>query len=146
MEIATSRFGTLKIETDSVIRFPFGLLGLEDCREWVLLTDRQNDAIAWLQSVDYPEMALAVVSPRRFLPGHQMRVARRELAPLELGEAGIAEVLAIVGRTERSLTLNLKAPLVINVERRLGHQVIANGDPPLRYELECEPHAFRRIA
>ena len=99
--------------------------------------------LAYSQTI---EMALAVVSPQRFLPGHQVRVARRELAPLELGESGIAEVLAIVGRTERSLTLNLKAPLVINVERSLGHQVIANGDPPLRYKLECEPHAFRRIA
>ncbi len=146
MEIATSRFGTLKIDTDSVIRFPFGLLGLEDCREWVLLADRQNDAVAWLQSIDYPETAFAVVSPQRFLPDYRIRVAKQELSPLELGDLGTAEVLAVVGKTERSLTLNLKAPLVINVERRLGHQVIANGDPPLRYELETEQHAFRRIA
>ena len=83
MEIV-SRFGTLVIDTADVIHFPNGLVGMESCRRWVLLADQQCDAIAWLQSVDRPEMALAVTSPRRFVPDYQMRVARRELALVQL--------------------------------------------------------------
>jgi len=52
MEVTTSRFGPIEIEADDVIRFPMVLLGLEDCREWVLLADRRNEALAWRQSVD----------------------------------------------------------------------------------------------
>lgn len=146
MEITTSRFGPIEIEADDVIRFPAGLLGLEDCRQWVLLADRRNDALAWLQSVERPEVALPVVSPRRFVRGYQMRVARRELAPLELPDVKAAKVLAIVGKTDRTITLNLKAPLVINLERCLGRQVVTNGDLPIRFELGSEPPAFRRSA
>ena len=146
MEIPTSRFGPVEIEAEDVIRFPGGLLGLEDCREWVLLADRRSDALAWLQSVERPEVALAVVSPRRFVRGYRMRVARRELAPLGLADVKTAKVLAIVGKTDGTVTLNLKAPLVINLARCLGRQVVTNGDLPIRFALGSEPPAFRRSA
>ncbi|MHB1036269.1 MAG: flagellar assembly protein FliW [Pirellulales bacterium] len=135
MLIKTTRFGSLEVEPEDLITFPAGLLGLEDCREWILLADAQNDSLGWLQSVLRAEIALAVVSPRRFVPQYQMRVARAELAPLELPEVKEAQVVVIVGKTDRSITLNLKAPLVINAERRLGRQVIVNGDQPVQYEL-----------
>ena len=41
----------------------------------------------------------------------------------------------VVGRSDGLITLDLKAPLLINVARRLGRQVIAKGDQPVRYEL-----------
>jgi flagellar assembly factor FliW len=146
MEITTSRFGPIEIEAESVICFPAGLLGLEDCRQWVLLADHHNDAVAWLQSIQHPEVALPVVSPRRFVPGYQMRAAPRELAALQLDNVKKAKVLTILGRTDRAFTLNLKAPLVFNLKRGLGRQVVANGDLPVRFELGGAHPAFRRSA
>ena len=58
------------------------MLGLGDCLRWVLLADSQGDSLGWLQSVDHPSLALAVVSPRRFVPGYEVRLARNELQPL----------------------------------------------------------------
>jgi flagellar assembly factor FliW len=135
MRINTTRFGQLEIQPDDQLVFPTGMLGLEDCREWVLLSDAENDALGWLQSTTRKEIALAVVSPRRFVSGYQVRVARSELVPLELTDVRQAQLLVIVGKGERGITLNLKAPLVINVERRLGRQVVANGDQPTQYSL-----------
>ena len=146
MRITTSRFGSVDIDADSIICFPAGLFGMEDCRQWVLLADQQNEALAWLQSVDSPELALAVVSPRRFVPHYQMRVARRELASLALTDAQTAEVLVIVGKSDGTITLNLKAPVVINLERRLGRQVVTNGTLPVQYALEMEQPALKRSA
>src|SRR5688572_10089952 len=124
MQIQTTRFGFLEVEPDAVLSFPAGILGLEDCRQWVLLADAHNEALAWLQSVTRPDIALAVVSPRRYVPGYQVRVSCAELASLELKDLRQAEVLVIVSRNEYELTLNLKAPLVINLAQRLGRQVI----------------------
>jgi flagellar assembly factor FliW len=135
MFIQTTRFGRLEIASHDVLVFPAGVPGLEDCREWVLLADSGNDALGWLQSTTRREIALAVVSPRRFVAGYQIRMARSELAPLELTEVREAQVLVIVGKNDRGITLNLKAPLVINLVRRLGRQVVANGDQPIQYEL-----------
>jgi flagellar assembly factor FliW len=100
-----------------------------------LLADADNDALGWLQSTARREIALAVVSPRRFVTGYQLRVAKSELAPLELAELRQAQVLVVVGKSETSITLNLKAPLVINLPRRQGRQVVANNDYPVQYEL-----------
>jgi len=146
MEIVTSRFGRLEVDVDTVIRFPAGLTGLDDCREWVLLADEENDALAWLQSMDRPELALAVVHPRRFVPDYQVRIPQRELALLELKDMMAVRVLAIVGKTDLGMTLNLRAPLLISSERGLGRQVIVNGDLPIQHGLVDGPSTLRRSA
>jgi len=146
MKIETTRFGTVEIEPQDVLDFPSGLLGLEDCRQWVLLADTENDALGWLQCALHAEYAFAVVCPRRFVPDYQVRISRGELTPLLLADVREAQVLAIVGKGDRGITLNLKAPVVINLERRLGRQVITNGDMPVAYELASQPAPLRKIA
>jgi len=146
MEIQTTRFGSVGIEAEDILTFPGGFLGLEDCRHWVLLADAQNDALGWLQSTARAEIALAVVSPRRFVPEYQVRVSRSELAPLALGSVKDAKVLVVVSKNERSITLNLKAPLVINLEQRLGRQVVTNGDNSVQYELSETQPVLKKIA
>ena len=123
MHIRTTRFGLLDIESGDVLNFSAGPLGLEDCRQWVLLADAQNDALGWLQCLARPDVALAVVSPRRFVPDYQFRVYRSDLAPLGFERVQDAQVLVIVSRNDRGITLNLKAPIVINLERRLGRRL-----------------------
>ena len=44
-------------------------------------------------------------------------------------------MLAIVSSHQDDLTLNLKAPLVINVPRRLGRQVITESDATVQHSL-----------
>jgi flagellar assembly factor FliW len=146
MKIDTSRFGIVDIEPDDLLHFASGLLGLEECRHWVLLADAENDALGWLQSTSRPDVAFAVVSPRRFVPEYQMRVSKGELAPLDLEDVRSAQVLSNVGKNDAGVTLNLKAPLVINLERRLGRQVITNGDQPLQYPLSRAPAPLRKTA
>jgi flagellar assembly factor FliW len=144
--ILTSRFGRLEIESLDVICFPAGLLGLDGCLHWVLLADADNDAVGWLQATTQADVALAVVSPRRFVPDYQVRVNRSELEPLGLDLKNKVSVLAIVSSNEHQLTLNLKAPLIIHRERRLGRQVIVNGEEPLQYELVSDHSNRKRIA
>ena len=146
MEVQTARFGFVEYAADDVLRFPEGLPGLAGCRDWVILAGRHGDAVAWMQCVSHPEVALAVVAPRRFVPGYQLRVAPRELEPLWLDSLESAWVLAIVSRTERSLSVNLKAPVVVNARRRLGRQVIGNGDLPLRHPLTVAVSTLGRTA
>jgi len=145
MEIRTTRFGTVEIDAADVIAFPGGMPGLEGSFNWVLLADAENDALGWLQSTARSDLALAVVSPRRFVPDYQVRVARAELAPLALDQVHDAQVLVIVNKHEQSITLNLKAPLIINLQSRLGRQVVSNGDYPIQHEL-CQPTPRKKIA
>jgi flagellar assembly factor FliW len=133
MNISTTRFGRLEIDETDVLTFVDGLIGMEECRHWVLLSDAQNDALGWLQSLDRAEVALAVVSPRRFAPCYQVRVARRDIEPLGIRDATDAHVLVIISYSNGALALNLKAPLVIHLQQRLGRQIVARDDHPVQY-------------
>jgi flagellar assembly factor FliW len=137
MKISTTRFGKLTIEEADVLTFVDGLIGMEDCRRWVLLADAQNFALGWLQSLDRPELALGVVSPRRFVPEYRVRVARREIQSLGLASPNDAQVLAIVSHTGGNLALNLKAPLVIHVNERLGRQIVARDDHAVQHRIQA---------
>jgi flagellar assembly factor FliW len=146
MRINTSRFGRIDVAAGDVLRFPSGLPGLEDCREWALLADAANDALGWLQSTTRGDVAMAVVSPRRFVPDYQVRIPRSELTPLDVADIRQAQVVVVVGTNGTSLTLNLKAPIVINLEARTGRQVVASGELPLQYELSSVRPPLKKSA
>jgi flagellar assembly factor FliW len=136
MNISTTKFGSLTIEEADVLTFVDGLIGMEDCHRWVLLGDAENAALAWLQSLERPEVALAVVSPRRFVADYQVRVAKREIAPLGLENPNEAQVLVIISNVGGALALNLKAPLVIHIGGRVGRQIVARDDHPVQHRLQ----------
>lgn len=144
MNINTTRFGTLSIEETDVLTFVDGLIGMEQCRRWVLLADAQNPALAWLQSLERAEVALAVVSPRRFVPEYTCRVARRDVQPLGLADPADAQVLVIISQSAGALAVNLKAPLVIHLAERLGRQIVARDDHSVQHRLPGT--AIRRSA
>ena len=146
MRISTTRFGRIDVDPADVLTFPSGLPGLEDCREWALLADATNDALGWLQSTTRGDVALAVVSPRRFVPDYQVRIPRSELTPLAIADLRQAQVVLVVSRDGTSLTLNLKAPIVINLEARTGRQVVASGDLPMQYELTTRQPTLKKSA
>jgi len=118
MIIETTRFGATSVDPEDILLFPAGLFGLDDCRHWVLLADAENDSVAWLQSATRPDTALAVVSPRRFAPNYKVRVAPSQLQALDLGP--------------QDQLLNLRAPLLVNLSRRLGRQIVTNDEQPLQ--------------
>lgn len=146
MKIQTTRFGAIQIEPDDILFFRNGLLGFEDCRHWVLLADGQNPAVAWLQSMQHSDIAMPVVSPRRFINDYQVRMDPADVDVLQLTAIEQAYVLGVVSRDEETLTLNLRAPLVINLDRRIGCQVITVDSQPMRYELSTLPMQLRRSA
>lgn len=137
MQINTTRFGKVEVLESDVVEFAAGLIGMEDCLRWVLLADAENSALGWLQSIDRADLALAVVSPRRFVADYRARVSRRDLHGLDIESAGDAQVLSIVGKDDRGLTVNLKAPLVINPQSRRGRQVLTLDDHSMRYPLSA---------
>lgn len=146
MKIQTSRFGNVDIQPDDILFFRNGILGFEECQHWVILADAGNRAVAWLQSMQSPEVALPVVSPRRFVPDYQVRIDPGDIKSLHLGSVNQAYVLAVVSRDTDVLTLNLRAPIVINLDRRLGCQVVTADQQPIQYELTALPLPLRRIA
>ena len=146
MQLQTTRFGAVEIQPDDILLFSDGLYAFEDQRHWVLLADSANESVAWLQSVSAPAVALPMVSPRRFVPGYQVRVSRNQLTPLELAALDQAFVLAAISKNDGELTLNLRAPVIINLDRRIGRQVVTCDEQPLQMALPSAPVLLRKSA
>lgn len=146
MQIDTSRFGPVEIEPEDVLLFSRGLFAFENHRHWVLLADSANESVAWLQSLSDPEVALALVSPRAFVPGYRVSIGRSQLTPLELAALDQAFVLNVLNRTQGRVTINLKAPIIINLDRRIGRQVVTSDEQPLQLVLPTAAVRLRKSA
>ncbi|SMP41111.1 flagellar assembly factor FliW [Neorhodopirellula lusitana] len=135
MRIDTHRFGTLELNADQLFLFPQGLVGMESLHQWALIPDPDNESVAWLQSAARGDRALAVICPRAFFPDYRVHIGRRDLASLHLASGAEVYIMTTVAGHVGKLTTNLRAPLLVNLDRRLGCQVITNDDRPLRQPL-----------
>lgn len=135
MRINTQRFGTLTLNADQLFLFPQGLIGMETLRQWALLPDQDNPSVAWLQSASRGDRAVALISPRAFFSDYRVHVSRRELAVLHMRPGAELYVMTTISGHVGKLTTNLRSPLLLNLNRRLGCQVITNDEQPLQQKL-----------
>lgn len=135
MRIDTHRFGTISLDQDQLFLFPAGLVGMETLRDWALLPDHDNPAVVWLQSASRADRALPVISPRAFFDDYRIQVTRRDLASLHLKPGAEVYVLTTVSGYAEKMTTNLRSPIVLNLSRRLGCQLITNNDHPIQCAL-----------
>jgi flagellar assembly factor FliW len=108
-----------------VVRFPHGLPGFESCRGFVLMTSEALGPLQCLKSVEGPAASFLVIDPRRVLP--EYRCALSDVDRTRLG-AGADDTLLWVSlgtiELDGTITVNLRAPIVINPAQMVGHQVV----------------------
>jgi flagellar assembly factor FliW len=142
----TTNFGRLHIDAEGLLVFPDGLIGLESSRHWTLLWDEAEAAVGWLQSLSDPDLALTVVPPQRYVPGYVLRVPRDELAALPWAATDRALVMLVVSKHEGLFTANLQAPVVMNLDRCLGRQVVVADQQPVQFVLPDQSVLARKSA
>ena len=135
MQIQTSRFGKITIDENELLMMPQGLIGFETCRHWILVANPTNEDIAWLQSVGVPNVAIPVISPRRYAPEYRVQISQRDLAVLRLHNDDKLFVLTVVSKSGMTLTTNLKSPILLNATRKIAAQVVCTNDSPLSWQL-----------
>lgn len=128
MNIITKLFGEVEVDVKKVIHFENGIIGFEDCKEFMLIHDAEKAGgkISWLQSIDEPALALPVIDPLLLLPDYNP-VVEDELLK-SIGELKEEDLLVLVTLTVpqdlTKMTANLRAPMVINASTVKGCQVI----------------------
>ncbi len=128
--IKTLRFGVLQIDEEDIIRFPKGIPGFADHTEWVFAGD-EDSPIKWLQSLKDGDVALPVAPPELILADYDAKVYSEDIKELEASSAGelaLLVVITIPPDEPWEATANMRAPIVINVSKRLAKQVIAQNE------------------
>jgi flagellar assembly factor FliW len=117
---------------DSVILFEEGIIGVPRARRFQLL-EKEGSLHRVLSCLDIKGFILPVIDPRMVDPEYEPRLGSRVTEAIELDAGDAILLLAVTSLEESGLRANLRAPLVINVKRRLAAQVILeNGEYPLR--------------
>ncbi len=140
MVIQTKCFGEVEIADDKIITFDSGILGFEDYKKYTILYDVEckEDNISWLQSIDEPGLALPVISPLMVKPDYNPVVEDTLLDPLGgITEENMAVFLVMTVPADlKAMSVNLKAPLIINADSKKGIQVIVeNQDYSIKYKI-----------
>jgi len=130
MRLDTKHFGVIEIEEEGIIDFPEGLPGFEDVKKYILICKDEGSPFKWLQSVDQPKLAFAVVDPFLIRKDYDIVLDNATLDSLEIENAEDVLVYSIVVVPEdvSKISMNLKAPIVINTKNRKGAQVILDTD------------------
>lgn len=128
MIINTRLFNEVTVDEDKMIVFDGGIIGFPELQKFVLIHDEEkNDgAIRWLQSVDEPQFAMPVIDPLAVKPDYNPQVEDEMLK--RLGQFSEEDLLVLVTITVPSdltkMTVNLKAPFVINSMSKKACQII----------------------
>ena len=128
MIINTRLFNEVSVDEDKKINFPGGIIGFPDLQNFVLIHDEEKSdgGVRWLQSVEEPGFAMPVVDPLTICPDYNPQVEDELLK--RIGEYKEEELLVLVTITIPSdltkMTVNLKAPFIINSDSKKACQII----------------------
>jgi len=134
VEINTNAFGKIAIEDDKIIRFEQGILGFPDLKDFTLIFNIEKgveSSIKWLQSLDEPNFAMPVMNPNLVLEDYQPMFDMEVLKPLGKHPEEVELLMLVtvtVPKDITKITVNLKAPIIINVEERRAVQLISDND------------------
>ena len=117
-KVFTAQFGSIEVSESHVIRFNEGLLGFSNLRDFVIISDEETVPFKWLVSLEQPSIGFPMLSPWMLDEQYDLRDAFNPAY-------SSAFVIVTLGN---SMTANMKAPIIINVENQSGEQKILSSD------------------
>lgn len=148
LRIPTKFFGDRECDADSIYTFPGGLPGFEGQRSFCFLTMPGSEPLLFMQSTTTQNLCFVMLPILVVEPDYQVALSEEELAMLELppdrtpkiGRDILCAALVCSAAGARP-TVNLMAPIAVNLKTKTGMQVI-HGESgyshrhPLRLEEE----------
>lgn len=139
MLVKTRYFGEIELAEDKLITFESGIFGFEGYKRYALLFNSDAEVrptISWLQCVDEESLALPVMMPTVVVPEYNPIVEDELLKTLgEYTDDTLSVLVTVtVPKEIEKMTVNLKAPIVINTDTMKGCQVVVeNNDYEIKF-------------
>jgi flagellar assembly factor FliW len=126
MRIVTKFFGEQEIDEQEIISFEHGIPGFEDNKRYIIQKYNDSSIFFVLQSVETAEVALIIIDLERVMTSYSIDLDNEITTELKLAQPEDAAVVAVVtipGEVAKA-TVNLAAPIVINLREKIGKQII----------------------
>ncbi len=125
MKKITTRFGEVEYDPDNLLHFPNGLIGFPTLHDFVVMPNKKEGPLFWIQSIDSPDLAFVLTDPSNFFLDYAIAPDETERQTLEIEEKDDFFVLSVVTvPPDQEITLNLAAPILFAPSRNRAMQVI----------------------
>ncbi len=124
--INSTRFGTIQATEDCLIRFDDGMVGLPHLNQYVLVESPSMPLVLWMQAVNDPQIAFPLIEPYFFRKDYKPSLSPADACSIafEQNDKTKTFVVLTIPQDALKMTVNLKAPVVINLDKGVGTQVI----------------------
>lgn len=128
MELNTRQFGSVTIDETKIITLPKGMPGFSDAKKFVILDHEDIQPFYSFQSVDDEKLAFIIMDPFLFKADYNVDVDSSVLEMnWTLEEKEDMFLYVIINATDpdpKKMTANLMGPLLINIKRNEGVQLM----------------------
>ena len=131
MILNTKNFGPIEIDEQKIIHFPEGILGFETEKQFVIINNEdEENPFHWLQSINNPDLAFVIINPFFAYPNYDIVIPEtaQEKLKIEDEKDVIVYSILVVPEDMEKMTANLLGPIIINMNEKLGKQVILDDD------------------
>jgi Uncharacterized protein conserved in bacteria len=138
MKLNTKYHGVKEYEEKDILSFKKGLPGFEELKNFILFPVEDNDVFSILHSVEDDSIGLVVVSPFYVVKDYEFKLDDEKISELKIESPEDVLVLNTVTLNSdvENMTVNLKAPIIINIKNKLGEQIILdNPNYSIRHSL-----------
>lgn len=130
MKLETKYHGVVEYIENDIITFSKGLPGFQELKKFVIFPVEGNEVFSILHSIENEEVGFVITSPFSIKQDYEFELDDQRLEELKIANEKQVEVYNTVTLHSKveSITVNLRAPIVVNTAEKLGEQVILNND------------------
>lgn len=109
-----------------VIGFEAGVPGFEGLKKFLLTMNPEHEPFVWLYSIDNPNIRFLMVNPLLFRPDYSPNMHKEQITDLQVDHPDDLMLFVIVtlNPNPKLSTVNMAGPILINIKRKIGKQVI----------------------
>ena len=96
MEKIQTRFGEVEYDPANVLHFPAGLVGLPNLRNFVVMPNKKDGPLFWIQSTEDPDIAFVLTDPTNFFLEYNVVPDDEEKQNLHIENVEDCYILTIV--------------------------------------------------
>lgn len=145
IEINSARWGKLTVDAEDVIEFPRGIIGFKRYNKFAIFESEDYKPFQLLISVEQENIGFVIINPFIFCPDYKPKIIPLDLKELDIQNGNQFLIYTIVTLTSDSKqsTANLRGPIIINLEKKVGKQVIIpNEEYPIKYPIMPQADAL----
>ncbi len=128
--LQTKYHGVREYEEKDIIEFQKGMPGFDKLKKFIIFPVEDNEVFSVLHSLEDESIGFVIASPFDVINNYEFKLENDIIKRLKI--TGNEDVLVFntvtLSSKVENITINLRAPIIINIKEKLGEQIILSNE------------------